>query len=123
MNDDARKLEGRTIMVVEDDFLVALALSMVLQQAGASIVGPVATAREAVALLEEDNRHIDAAILDVDLNGEKSYPVADALTLRHITFVFATGYGAEALDFPYRQCPRLQKPLDHQALFKALMAS
>ncbi|MFM0052465.1 response regulator [Caballeronia grimmiae] len=81
-------------MVVEDDYLVALGLSAVLAEAGAHVVGPVAGPREAVALIEESRETVDAAVLDVDLNGEKSYPVADALALRDIRFIFATGYGS-----------------------------
>jgi len=116
-----RLLEGKRIMVVEDDYLVALALCTVLEEAGASVVGPIARALEAVRLLDHRDEHIDAAVLDVDLNGEKSYPVADALARQHIPFLFTTGYGIDALDVPYRQYPRCQKPIDHQALFRALM--
>ncbi|WP_025601115.1 hypothetical protein [Burkholderia sp. WSM2230] len=68
------------------------------------------------------HEHIDAAILDVDLNGEKSYSVADALASRHIRFIFATGYGTDAVDDPYRHYPRCQKPFDHQMLFRTLMS-
>ncbi|SAL85200.1 hypothetical protein AWB67_06878 [Caballeronia terrestris] len=74
-------------------------------------------------MLEGDKQHVDAAILDVNLNGEKSYPVADALASRRIAFVFATGYGIDALDVPYRQHPGVQMPFDHQALFRALTRS
>ena len=63
---------------------------------------------------------VDAAVLDVDLNGEKSYPVADALALRDIRFIFATGYGLDAVAEGYRHYPRCQKPFDHQAILKAL---
>lgn len=113
-------LDGMKILIVEDDYLVALALSAVLELAGAKVVGPIAWAQEAVSLLEGGTQHIDAAILDVDLNGEKSYPVADALTSRDIRFIFATGYGADAVDSRYRHHPRCQKPFDHQTLFRAL---
>lgn len=116
----AKSLQGQRIMVVEDDYLVALALSATLEEAGATVIGPIARAQEAVILIEEGREHIDVAILDVDLNGEKSYAVADALALRHIRFVFATGYGVDAVDRQYRQYPRCQKPFDHQALFRAL---
>jgi response regulator RpfG family c-di-GMP phosphodiesterase len=75
MVEATRKLEGRTILLVEDDLVVALALSTVLEQAGADVVGPISTPREAVARLEKGRKQIDAAILDVDLNGEKSYAV------------------------------------------------
>jgi CheY-like chemotaxis protein len=121
MNSVAKSLQGQRIMVVEDDYLVALALSATLEVAGASVVGPIARAQEAVMLIEEGREHIDVAILDVDLNGEKSYAVADALVSRHIRFIFATGYGVDAVDRQYRQYPRCQKPFDHQALFRALM--
>lgn len=117
-----RQLQDQRVMVVEDDYLVALALSSLLEEAGASVVGPISRAQEAVMLIEEGKEHIDAAILDVDLNGEKSYVVADALASRHIRFVFATGYGADAVAQPYRHYPRCQKPFDHQVLFRALMA-
>lgn len=113
MSEQARILDGRRIMVVEDDYLVALGLSTVLEEAGAHVVGPVASAQEAVALLEEGREMIDAAVLDVDLNGEKSYPVADALASRDIRFIFATGYGIDALAEGYRHYPRCQKPFDH----------
>ena len=120
MNERAKILDGRRILVVEDDYLVALALSTVLEEAGAHVVGPVASAEEAVALLEEGRERVDAAVLDVDLNGETSYPVADALATRDIRFVFATGYGIDAVAEGYRHYPRCQKPFDHRAIFKAL---
>ncbi|MFP3656439.1 response regulator, partial [Burkholderia sp. SIMBA_052] len=71
MGSVAKLLQGQRIMVVEDDYLVALAVSTVLEEAGASVVGPIARAQEAVMLIEEGREHIDVAILDVDLNGEK----------------------------------------------------
>ncbi|WP_053572826.1 response regulator [Caballeronia cordobensis] len=120
MNEQKKILEGRRIMVVEDDYLVALGLSTVLEEAGAHVVGPLASAQEAVALLEEGREMVDAAVLDVDLNGEKSYPVADALESRNIRFIFATGYGIDAVAEGYRHHPRCQKPFDHQVILKVL---
>ncbi|MDR5735957.1 response regulator [Caballeronia sp. LZ025] len=120
MNEQARILDGRRIMVVEDDYLVALGLLTVLEEAGAHVVGPFASAQEAVALLEQGCEIIDAAVLDVDLNGAKSYPVAEALASRDIRFIFATGYGVDALAEGYRHYPRCQKPFDHNAILKAL---
>lgn len=120
MSRQARVLEGRRILVVEDDYLVALALATVLEEAGACVVGPISRPREAVALLEEGREQVDAAVLDVDLNGEKSYPVADALALRQIRFVFTTGYGMDSVAEGYRHYPRCQKPFDHRALLSAL---
>jgi hypothetical protein len=62
------------------------------------------------------------AVLDVNMHGRKTYPVADALAARGIRFVFTTGYGSDALDPPYRGYPRCDKPLDRMALLAALTA-
>ncbi|WP_250501405.1 response regulator [Caballeronia sp. GAWG1-5s-s] len=122
MSERTRVLDGRRILVVEDDYLVALALSPALEEAGAVVVGPVASVEEALALLAEGREEVDVAVLDVDLDGEKSYPVADALVAREIRFIFATGYGLDALAPDYRQYPRCQKPCDHRAVLNALKA-
>ena len=92
-------LDGRKILVVEDDYLVAIALAEMLKAAGANVIGPLSEMQEALSFVEKGN-DVDAAILDVDLHGQKSYPVAQALAARRIRFVFATGYGDEALDPP-----------------------
>ncbi|CAN7664082.1 response regulator [Trinickia sp. LjRoot230] len=115
-------LEGRKILVVEDDYLEALALSSLLEEVGASVVGPIGWAQEALSLVEQGEQRVDAAILDVDLHGERSYAIADALALRHIGFIFTTGYGADAVDRRYRDHPRCQKPFDSRMLLKALSA-
>ena len=83
--------------------------------------GPVSEIQEALSFVEKVN-DIDAAILDVDLHGQKSYPVAQALAARQIRFVFATGYGEEAIDRAYRSYPRLQKPFDERALVNVLVS-
>jgi CheY-like chemotaxis protein len=113
-------LRDRNILVVEDDYLVAQILIDFLEEAGVTIVGPIGWVEEAVALIEADASQIDAAILDVNLHGSRSYPVADALTGRSIPFVFATGYGAEALDGAYRSHRRCEKPFNQTVLMSAL---
>lgn len=115
-------LDGRKILVVEDDYLEAVALSSLLEEVGASVVGPIGWAQEALSLVEQGEQRVDAAILDVDLHGERSYAIADALASRHIGFIFATGYGADTVDRRYRDCPRCQKPIDSRVLLKALSA-
>lgn len=121
MTEQDNALDGRKILVVEDDYLEALALAEVLQAAGADVIGPVSEIQEALSFVEKVN-DIDAAILDVDLHGQKSYPVAQALAARQIRFVFATGYGEEAIDQAYRAYPRLQKPFDERALVNVLVS-
>jgi ActR/RegA family two-component response regulator len=114
------ELDGRLILVIEDDFLVARALCTLLEEAGAKVVGPIGWAEEAIAFVQDRANTFDGAVLDVDLHGEKSYVIADALAKRNVRFVFTTGYGADALDSGYRNYPRCEKPFDARTLLKAL---
>ncbi|HEX6011198.1 MAG TPA: response regulator [Geminicoccaceae bacterium] len=83
-------LSGRRVLVVEDELIVAFLLEDMLAGLGCAVVGPAARVDQALALL--DAEAIDAALLDVNLNGHKSYPVADALAARGVPFVFSTAY-------------------------------
>ncbi|WP_233236370.1 response regulator [Bordetella sp. LUAb4] len=120
MKDEPRTLEGRRILVVEDDYLVALTVVELLEDAGAEVIGPYSNAQEAVAMVTSGAMEIDAGILDVNLDGETSFPVADALAARQIFFIFATGYGGSVLGDPYQNYPRCQKPFDPADLFQRL---
>ena len=87
-------LTGRRILVVEDEILISAMLSDMLLDVSAIVVGPVSTVKAALELLE--GNPIDAAIIDMNLNGEWIDPVAEALVLRKIPFVFTTGYGVNS---------------------------
>ncbi|MGA7816859.1 response regulator [Caballeronia sp.] len=115
-----RPLAGRRILVIEDDYLVAQALCGLLMEAGATVVGPIGWLDEALTFARECGERFDSVVLDVDLHGEKSYPVADVLRSTKTRFVFTTGYGRDALDAAYQECPRCEKPLDPQMLLQAL---
>ena len=86
------RLTTRRILVVEDEFLIAAALCDMLQDAAAIVVGPASTVADAIQLLRA--QPVDAAILDMNLNGQWSDPIAEDLRARRIPFVFTTGYGA-----------------------------
>lgn len=86
------RLTNRRILVVEDEFLIAAALCDMLQDASAIVVGPAVSIGQALQLLE--GQRIDGAILDINLNGQLSDPIAEVLATRQIPFVFTTGYGA-----------------------------
>jgi len=96
----AAALRGRRILVVEDEYMMAEDLRHDLEKAGAKVVGPVPSVAGALRLLAEEGV-IDGAILDVNLRGEKAYPVADVLRERGIPFVLATGYEQWALPQAY----------------------
>lgn len=84
-------LTGKRILIVEDEPIVAMCLEDMLQGLGCLIVGPAARLSEGLALATDEQ--VDAAILDVNLGKDRSYPIADLLRARSIPFVFATGYG------------------------------
>jgi DNA-binding LytR/AlgR family response regulator len=116
----AGRLQGRRILVVDDDYLVALVVIDFLEDAGAEILGPLGQADEAIAFIEAIRTTIDGAVLDVNLHGAKSYPVADALAAHRIGFIFATGYAAEAVDASYRKYLRCEKPFNELTLVATL---
>jgi two-component SAPR family response regulator len=115
----AGALEGRKLLVVEDDYLIALELTHSLQDVGARIIGPVATIAEAAALID-DGFLIDGAILDINLDGQRVYPLAERLRARGVPFVFTTGYDDWVLPKEFADVPRLEKPVETAALARAL---
>lgn len=115
-------LRNLRILIVEDDYLVAQIVTEFLEDAGAEIVAQIGWIDEAVAFIHEHGKTIDSAVVDLNLHGRKSYPVADALTANGVTFVFATGYGGAAVDTPYGDHPRCEKPFTQARLVAALQA-
>jgi CheY-like chemotaxis protein len=113
-------LEGRRILVIEDDYILAETLCAILEDAGARVVGPIGWLEEALAFINANAANFDSAILDVNLHGEKSYPIADALLACGIRCAFSTGYDPEALDRAYRSLPRCQKPFTSRSLVELL---
>jgi two-component SAPR family response regulator len=88
-------LASKRVMVVEDEFLVSMLIEDTLSDNQCSIIGPFSTLHEALtaARIEE----VDIALLDVNLRGEKVYPVADLLSERGIPFILLSGYGKAAI--------------------------
>ncbi len=115
---DEALLRGRRILVVEDEALVAMLVEDALLDAGARIIGPAATVAEALALLEAELP--EAAVLDLNLSGETSAPVADALVQQGVPFLVASGYGVAGLPEAHRGVPVLAKPYDSGELTAAL---
>jgi CheY-like chemotaxis protein len=111
-------LTGRRVLVVEDEALVAMLVEDALIEAGAIVIGPAATVSEALALLSHTTP--DVAVLDLNLAGETSTPVADALAAGGIPFVVATGYGADGLPAAHATAIVLAKPYDPDDLTAAL---
>ncbi|HEY2035299.1 MAG TPA: HWE histidine kinase domain-containing protein [Rhizomicrobium sp.] len=105
---------GNAVLLVEDEVLVGLMMRDVLEDNGIRTLGPYGTVKD--ALLAARSGGFDGAILDVNLNGEMVYPVAEFLLSENVPFAFVTGYGRETIDPRFRNVPLLRKPVDHNAL-------
>ena len=103
-------LKSLRILIVEDEYLIADDLRDTLLDAEAIVLGPVPTVDAAWSLLEQE-KVIDAALLDINLGGVLVFDVADALAARKIPFVFATGYDRWSIPDRFSDVPRLEKPL------------
>lgn len=112
-------LAGKTVFVLEDEFIIAFALEDMLQELGASVV-MAGTVDEGFARL--DDAAIALAILDVNVAGTKSYPLAEELTRRGVPLMFATGYGDAQHPPHFNAALTLTKPYTRQQLVSAIEA-
>ena len=108
------------LLLVEDEALVAMAMEDMLSDLDCVVVDVAGTLAQALDRIDHLSGDIDAAILDVNLGGERVYPAADALAAKGVPFMFATGYGPEGLDDRYPQATVLAKPVLAKALAGAL---
>ena len=116
--DSETKLAGKRVLVVEDESLVSMMLEDYLEELGCVLAGSAArlpSAQDAARTL-----NFDVAVLDVNLDGQESFSVADILTRRNIPFVFSTGYGGGGLPDRLKGTPVLQKPFLQADLARVL---
>ena len=111
-------LRDTRVLIVEDEFLVALLVEEDLRAVGFSILGPFSSL--APALAAAGRERFDVAVLDINLGGEMVFPLADALAARGVPFIFLSGYGAADLPARFKAAPRLAKPHDPTALIKEI---
>ncbi|MEA2903646.1 MAG: hypothetical protein QOI12_1033 [Alphaproteobacteria bacterium] len=105
---------GNRLLLVEDEVTVGMMMKDMLTDLGFDVIGPFGRLPDAVAAAHREDFH--AAVLDVNLNGETVYPVAEVVSARGVPFVFVTGYGAEAVDSRFAHIPVLQKPIESRIL-------
>ena len=117
--DFQKRLEGLTVLVVEDEYYVADDLRRALERLGARVAGPVPSHAEAWEKLSGKTK-IDLAVLDVNLRGEEVYDLADELARRKIPLIFATGYDEALIPERFQDFPRWQKPFDPNVLARSL---
>ncbi|MBZ9794364.1 response regulator [Mesorhizobium sp. ES1-4] len=107
-----------SILVVEDEWLIAEDVASRLRVAGYPVVGPVSSVAAALRLVEADK--VDMALLDIQLNGETSLPVARILLDRGTPFAFVTGFGNRDVPAPFRNCKFVSKPASEAAILAAV---
>lgn len=99
------------VILVEDEALIAMILEEMIGDLGCTAIGPAATLEAALELVAAA-QDADCALLDINLRGSPSWPIADALKDRNIPFAFVSGYGQGGLDAGYQQETILAKPID-----------
>ncbi|MGZ3275847.1 MAG: response regulator [Caulobacteraceae bacterium] len=106
------------ILIVEDEMTIALLLEDMVSDLGHQAAGLAMRLPQAMEMAEHEE--LDLAILDVNLDGRMSFPVAEVLQRRGVPFLFATGYGSGGIEPPYRDRPVIRKPFSIEDLGKAI---
>lgn len=114
------RLSGLRVFVVEDETLVAMQLEDMLLDIGCILAGMAMRVPRACEMLLRDGAP-DAAILDVNIAGEKVFPVAELLRTMQVPIVFATGYGRSGVPEDWHDRPILQKPYTEKEIAQALL--
>jgi DNA-binding response OmpR family regulator len=116
-----RALEGLCVLVVEDDYFIAIELCSALRAAGAEVIGPARDLETGLAAIRTER--LDCGVLDINLRGRLAFEIATELRARGIPAIFATGYDASMIPEELADTIRLEKPVDLNALCRAVAAS
>lgn len=113
-------LSGKRILVVDDEIMLAMELEYVLSEQGYTVIGPAIDVAQSLALI--DSSSIDAAVLDLNLRGDNSGPIADELSGRGIPFLFLSGHTREMLPERHVTRPLVTKPFVERRLLETVRA-
>ena len=102
--------KSHRVLIVEDEYYLAADLELAFMTEGAETVGPICTLSDAFCRVAKGD--FDAAVIDINLQDEHAYSLADELRRRHIPFVFATGYSQEVAPTRFSDVKRFEKPYD-----------
>jgi len=108
---------ARRVLVVEDEALIAAMIVEWLEEIGCKVIGPAFRVSDGIELAEKE--HLDAAVLDVNVNSERIYPLAEYLRSRGVSLVFATGYGERIAEVAHKEIV-LEKPFTFDQLANAI---
>ena len=109
---------GSRLLLVEDELVVGMFMQEVLETIGYRPTNPIGRLAEAVAAAKSER--FLGAVLDMNLNGEIVYPLAELLTAQRVPFVFVTGYAPHTIDSRFSSIPIVQKPVLEEQLATAL---
>lgn len=112
---------ARRVLIVEDEMLIAMMLQDMIADAGLEVEGVANSLKAGMDLASRAD--FDLAILDVNLNGEEVYPVAEILRKRGIPFIFSSGYGVGSIKSEFGKVPQVMKPFQQNMLMAALKAA
>jgi CheY-like chemotaxis protein len=121
MDEMEMAIEGARIFVVEDESVITMLLQDMFEELNCEVVSLASRFQD--ALDKANTLSFEVAILDVNLNGQRTFPIAEALVARGLPFIFATGYGAAAVPEIFRAAPVLQKPFRIADLERAVRAA
>lgn len=116
MHSVANVLHGRKVLIVEDIYILASEMAEQVNRLGGEVVGPTRSVTEAARLLAQGQ--VDLGLLDVNLNGEMVFPLAEAMADRGVPFIFLTGY--DELPPAWSGHLRLEKPVNTRLLEEAI---
>jgi DNA-binding NtrC family response regulator len=123
----AQLLAGKRVLIVEDESLISMLLEDIVADLGGVVAASASRVSRALEIVNRFETPIDVAVLDVNVNGEEVFPIAQALAGRGVPFAFSTGYGNSGLPEPWRGRPTLQKPFTEDqvrsVLARALQAA
>lgn len=115
---DHPRLNGRSVLLVEDEYFIATDAARALRGAGAEVLGPCPSEEAANAAVAR--RRPDAAVVDINLGDGPSFRVADFLKQRGIPFLFVTGYDEDIIPAEFGEVERLQKPVELWQMIEAV---
>jgi CheY-like chemotaxis protein len=118
MTDLLKAVARRSVLLVEDEVMIRMMVADMLEEVGYTVAAEAGDIDEAIRLVQVTD--FDIAILDVNVNGKVITPVAEAVQLRGLPFVFATGYGAQGLPEKFRDRPTIQKPFQIETLARTI---
>jgi DNA-binding response OmpR family regulator len=116
-----RPLEGLCVLVVEDNYFIAVEMCSALRAAGAEVIGPARDMETGLAAVRDEQ--VDCAVLDINLRGRLAFQLATELRARKVPTIFATGYDSTMIPPELADVTRFEKPVDMTALCRAVEAA